>query len=169
MCFVNTASQDRSLRDNSSLVLISREGGFVRSGMEVVDNIFVYSGADNPLLISRVYSTKWLCSYNMLYYPFDTQVLRLSEVHRFKCRSASSSWLRRGIQPRSCASSRGSTPTPGTGNSLSTSSGRPSPPPLAQAVVHPACWRQCHHQCGGEQEFSCYFRWFLVVVSLVSS
>ena len=71
--FVNTAQQERSRRDNSSLVIVSRDGGFSRSGREVVDNIYIYKGAENPLLISRVYSTKWLCTYDMLYYPFDTQ------------------------------------------------------------------------------------------------
>ena len=37
-------------------------------------NIYIYEGSENPLLITRVYSTKWLCSYDMLFYPFDTQV-----------------------------------------------------------------------------------------------
>ena len=75
--FLNTARQERSLRDNSSLVTVSREGGLERSGREEVDNIYIYAGAANPLTISRVYSTKWLCSYNMLYYPFDTQTCSL--------------------------------------------------------------------------------------------
>lgn len=75
--FVNTARQERSLRDNSSLVTVSREGRLERSGREEVDNIYIYAGAANPLTISRVYSTKWLCSYNMLYYPFDTQTCSL--------------------------------------------------------------------------------------------
>ena len=37
-------------------------------------NIYIYEGSENPFLITRVYSTKWLCSYDMLFYPFDTQV-----------------------------------------------------------------------------------------------
>ena len=40
-------------------------------------NIYIYEGSENPLLITRVYSTKWLCSYDMLFYPFDTQVCRM--------------------------------------------------------------------------------------------
>ena len=38
-------------------------------------NIYIYEGSENPFLITRVYSTKWLCSYDMLFYPFDTQVV----------------------------------------------------------------------------------------------
>merc|ERR1719397_2296512 len=71
--FVNTATQERSLRDNSSLVTVARKGGLVRSSMEQVLNIYIYEGSENPFLITRVYSTKWLCSYDMLLYPFDTQ------------------------------------------------------------------------------------------------
>ena len=37
-------------------------------------NIYIYEGSENPFLITRVYSTKWLCTYDMLFYPFDTQV-----------------------------------------------------------------------------------------------
>ena len=37
-------------------------------------NIYIYEGSENSFLINRVYSTKWLCSYDMLFYPFDTQV-----------------------------------------------------------------------------------------------
>jgi len=36
-------------------------------------NIYIYEGSENSFLINRVYSTKWLCSYDMLFYPFDTQ------------------------------------------------------------------------------------------------
>ena len=44
------------------------------SGDTSADNIYVYPGEGSPLEISRVYSTQWLCSYQMLNYPFDTQV-----------------------------------------------------------------------------------------------
>ena len=44
------------------------------SGDTSADNIYMYPGAGSPLEISRVYSTQWLCSYQMINYPFDTQV-----------------------------------------------------------------------------------------------
>ena len=70
--FLNTADQERSLRDNKSQVTVKREGQLQHSGVDKLNNI--YSGAENTLKITRVYSTKWLCDYNMLWYPFDTQV-----------------------------------------------------------------------------------------------
>ena len=72
--FLNTADQVRSLRDNKSLVTVDRVGQYHNSDGSKTKNIYIYSGADNPMEITRVYSTKWLCDYNMLWYPFDTQV-----------------------------------------------------------------------------------------------
>ena len=37
-------------------------------------NVYIYPGEANILMITRVYSTEWLCSYEMVNYPFDTQV-----------------------------------------------------------------------------------------------
>ena len=73
LSYHNTADQDRSSRDNKSRVEVVREADYVTS-QEGHKNVYVYSGAENTLKISRVYSTQWLCDYNMLYYPFDTQV-----------------------------------------------------------------------------------------------
>ena len=74
LTFTNTAHQERSRRDNSSLVTVARLGSLERSGLCVEKNIYIYKGEENPLHINRVYSTKWLCSYDMTWYPFDTQV-----------------------------------------------------------------------------------------------
>ena len=37
-------------------------------------NVYIYKGQENTLKINRVYSTEWLCEYEMTNYPFDTQV-----------------------------------------------------------------------------------------------
>ena len=54
-------------------VEVIREANYVPME-EGAKNVYVYYGEENTLKISRVYSTQWLCDYNMLYYPFDTQV-----------------------------------------------------------------------------------------------
>ena len=53
---------------------VERQGPYQLSGKNMVKNIYIFSGAENTLKISRVYSTKWLCDYHMLWFPFDTQV-----------------------------------------------------------------------------------------------
>ena len=37
------------------------------------DNIFIFNGAQNPLILSRVYHVDWICDYDMAWYPFDSQ------------------------------------------------------------------------------------------------
>lgn len=74
LTFSNTAKQERSQRDNNSVVEVARQGRFVRSTHSEGNNIYLYTGEGNPLHVSRVYSTKWLCNFDMTWYPFDTQV-----------------------------------------------------------------------------------------------
>ena len=66
--------EDVTRRDNKTVITVARESDYQVSLDSKAENIYVYPGAENTLRITRVYSTKWLCSYNMLFYPFDTQV-----------------------------------------------------------------------------------------------
>ena len=77
LTLINTGQQETSTRDNSSLVTVARRGRMRRSGLEEPKNIFIYSGRENWLRMSRVHSTKWLCTFQMAWYPFDTQVCTL--------------------------------------------------------------------------------------------
>ena len=72
-----TYFEDVTRRDNKTVITVARESHYVVSQDTKAENIYVYPGAENSLRITRVYSTKWLCSYNMLYYPFDTQTCPL--------------------------------------------------------------------------------------------
>ena len=65
--------QEQSLRDNKSLIIVEREGQYDISGDTEAKNVYLYKGRENHLKISRVYSTEWLCNYEMINYPFDTQ------------------------------------------------------------------------------------------------
>ena len=73
------------MRDNKSLVIVERHGLYQVSGDDVTKNVYQYPGNENTLKITRVYSTEWLCSYEMINYPFDTQVRR--EMPRFNLKS----------------------------------------------------------------------------------
>lgn len=53
---------------------VTRMSGYWVSDDTQPNTINIYPGADNRLRMTRIYSTRWLCNYNMLYYPFDTQV-----------------------------------------------------------------------------------------------
>ena len=57
-----------------STVFISRESGFQRSGIEIADEIEIFSGASNKLTIGQTYSKQFHCTYLLHFFPFDTQV-----------------------------------------------------------------------------------------------
>ena len=77
---MNTEKQDKTVLDNRTMITVERIGNYRTSTDNQIKNEYVYSGIDNPMTMSRVYSTKWLCGYEMMSYPFDTQV-PLIEVH----------------------------------------------------------------------------------------
>ena len=58
-------------------VTVSREGGFMRSGLEVADEIEVFEGGENKLTMNQTYSKKFQCEYQLHRYPFDIQVFEL--------------------------------------------------------------------------------------------
>ena len=72
--FLNTPDQRYSLLDNKSLVTVERQGEASIIDMTNARNAHLFSGQENTLKISRVYSTSWLCDFEMRTYPFDTQV-----------------------------------------------------------------------------------------------
>ena len=53
---------------------VIRQGDFVRSGLEEVDEIEIYLGGENTLSMQQVYTWQFQCNYNLQDYPFDTQV-----------------------------------------------------------------------------------------------
>ena len=47
--------------------MAERVAGFEHSEEAVLDNIFVFEGAENPFVMSRVYDVNWICEYDMRY------------------------------------------------------------------------------------------------------
>ena len=73
--FKNTDSNEAVELDGvRSRVFVSRESEFRRSGIEIADEIEIFSGASNKLNIGQTYSKKFHCTYLLHYFPFDTQV-----------------------------------------------------------------------------------------------
>ena len=56
------------------MISVGRQGEFIVSEDSMLENINIFSGKENILQITRVYSTEWLCSFEMIAYPFDIQV-----------------------------------------------------------------------------------------------
>ena len=59
------------------MITVVRQGGCTASEDSMLDNNNIFSGKENFLQVTRVYSTQWLCNFEMIAYPFDTQVTYL--------------------------------------------------------------------------------------------
>ena len=62
-------------------VTVTREGNLTRSGIDEVDEIEKFKGAENTLTMNQTYTQAFQCQYKLNRYPFDTQV-RLSTIKR---------------------------------------------------------------------------------------
>ena len=58
----------------STSVTVKREGEFTRSGLEDVDETEVFKGEENSLIMQQTYTHEFQCVYQLMKYPFDTQV-----------------------------------------------------------------------------------------------
>ena len=70
LIFDNTEEKTRTKTDSESVISVKREGEYTQNTLEDVDNTYVFEGRHNPLYISRVYQTEWICDYEMNWYPF---------------------------------------------------------------------------------------------------
>ena len=55
-------------------VTVSRQGGYVRSGRDVADEIEIFDGAENKLSMKEEIKEEFLCRFSTFWYPFDKQV-----------------------------------------------------------------------------------------------
>ena len=78
--FTNTDQQETTrLGENwewTTDVLIQREGQLERSRYRELDEIEIFKGEENSLLLVQSYTYQFQCVYQLEMYPFDTQVGR---------------------------------------------------------------------------------------------
>ena len=55
-------------------VAVIKEGKFTRSGVQEVDEIEIFEGDENTLMMTQTYTLEFQCEYHLQKYPFDTQV-----------------------------------------------------------------------------------------------
>ena len=55
-------------------VVVNKEGGFTRSGIDEVDEAEIFEGEENSLTMDQAYTHEFQCQYHLHSYPFDTQV-----------------------------------------------------------------------------------------------
>ena len=58
----------------NTMVTVTREGDFMRSAIEDVEEVEIFEGAENRLNMDQTYTWEFQCTYLLQRYPFDTQV-----------------------------------------------------------------------------------------------
>ena len=59
LIFENTGLKLRTKTDEEAVVYIERVGTFTRSGIDHIDNDYIFDGKDNALEINRIYNIAW--------------------------------------------------------------------------------------------------------------
>ena len=80
LVFDNTENKLSTVVDEDSTITISKQGSYTLSTMEDVENRQFFKGDENSITLSRFYNIRFLCNYEMQWYPFDVQhcTLKLS-------------------------------------------------------------------------------------------
>ena len=68
------------MNDKNTFASIRREGNGSIIEKEINEDIEVYPGSQNVITVSRVYSIKFFCEYDMRWYPFDEQTCTIDMV-----------------------------------------------------------------------------------------
>ena len=64
--------------DDTTSTIIQRNGVPAPDDVRRAVEANVYEGVKSNILQKREYFTDWTCDYNLLFYPFDTQVCSIS-------------------------------------------------------------------------------------------
>ena len=78
--FWNTEKQLKTVNDENSAAVIRRSGKGSIIDREVNEDIEVFSGEENNITMSRVYSIQFFCEYQMQWYPFDQQTCTIQLI-----------------------------------------------------------------------------------------
>jgi len=74
LVFLNTKDMEVTQNDGASFIELEKKSIATINSFEENENIHIFNGRENTFSMKRIYSVKWICSYNMQWFPFDTQV-----------------------------------------------------------------------------------------------
>ena len=56
--------------------IVESNGSHYRDPL-LANNIQLYRGSENRIMVTKIYYTEWICVFNLKWYPFDTQICSL--------------------------------------------------------------------------------------------
>ena len=72
--FANTEGNEATKGTEDTEMTVTREGSFLTSSTDTVEEINIFNGQENRIAFQQVYSKTFKCQYQLHLYPFDTQV-----------------------------------------------------------------------------------------------
>ena len=77
LVFENTEDKPITSVDEKTSITIRKQGSFSLSKVEDVENQQFFQGRDNSMTMTRFYNIRFICNYEMQWYPFDIQRCQL--------------------------------------------------------------------------------------------
>merc|ERR1712130_800947 len=77
LTFENTENKPFTLADEKTSITVKKQGEFSLSKVEDVENQQFFEGKENSMTMSRFYNIRFICNYQMQWYPFDVQRCKL--------------------------------------------------------------------------------------------
>ena len=56
-------------------ITVKRESGYATGGAEMLEETYIFNGAENHLNLNLYYTNFFICKFELLKFPFDTQVI----------------------------------------------------------------------------------------------
>ena len=70
----NKDNDDTLTALEKSRLKIKRMGNFSRSSLDILDEVEIFQGSENPISMTQSYTKPFKCKYELRHFPFDTQV-----------------------------------------------------------------------------------------------
>ncbi len=71
--FFNTYKKLETENDAKAYATVKKKGDYERNSNSEILRANFFKGAENPIVLARVYTTEFLCNFDMSIYPFDSQ------------------------------------------------------------------------------------------------
>ena len=85
LIFSNTENKPSTVIDENVKLFVEKLGSSKGSSTTEIERIEYFDGKDNPLFLKRFYNQRFLCDYQLSWYPFDVQhcymVLEVESSH----------------------------------------------------------------------------------------
>ena len=78
--FKNTETRLVSINDAKTFIAIDQQGSFRWIAENVLNNVFLYRGDENTVLMSRNYAEEFICDFDIALYPFDSQICSMDFI-----------------------------------------------------------------------------------------